>query len=86
MSSFECLLPSVAAGNTYGACAGFADSGARAAMVVINIACDIDKVKIPLDFFADLADHVVNKFGARVVLVAMNVAENTDRVELEAAA
>jgi hypothetical protein len=55
-------------------------------MVVINIACDIDKVKIPLDFFAGLADHVVNEFGARVVLVAMNVSEDTDGVEMEAAA
>ena len=54
-------------------------------MVVIDIACDIDKVKIPLDFFAGLADHVVNELGARIALVAMNVGEDTDRVEMEAA-
>jgi len=49
-------------------------------------AYDIDKVKIPLDFFAGLADHVVNEFGAPVLLVSMNVAEDTDRIEMEAAA
>lgn len=49
-------------------------------------AYDIDKVKIPFDFFAGLADHVVNKLGARAVLVSMNVADSTDRVEMEAAA
>lgn len=86
MSSFECLPPSATAGNFYGACACFADSGACVAMLVINIACEIDKVRIPLDFFAGLADHVINEFGARVVLVAMNVAEDTDRAEMEAAA
>lgn len=53
---------------------------------MINIAYEIDKVKIRLDFFAGLADHVVNKFGKRALLVPMNVAENTDRVEMEAAA
>jgi len=51
--------------------------------VVINFAYGVDRRDQLLDFVARTTDHVVDAFGARVLVIPMNVTPNADRLGME---
>ncbi|MCP5045429.1 MAG: hypothetical protein GY944_30745 [bacterium] len=58
-------------------------SDSDAPLCIINFAYGQDRREELVDFIARTADHVISRFGARVLFIAMNVQQGQDRLGME---